>query len=956
MDQVTPGITGWVVKPLEIDDVPIVNIALYSERYGSHELYRMAEEVADKLQHIPDSARITIHGGERRVAYVYLSSERLAAHDLSPMEIMRALQLNNVRLRSGEFEQDNERIVIGAGPFLRDAREVGNLLIGLHADRPVYLRDVAEIVDGPEERESSSRFGFGPAGDPMAESGGYPGRVKQFTQKEANTSYAAVTIAVAKKKGSNAVWVADKIREMMQRMQQDLLPHDVHYRITRNYGATANDKVNNLVGSLALAVLSVIGLIALAMSWREGVVVAVAVPITYSITLLFNYLFGYTINRVTLFALILSLGLLVDDPIVSVDNISRHIAMGGMSRLKSVTHAMDEIIGALLMTTLAIIVSFLPMFFITGMMGPYMQPMALNVPLAVTASTVVALTITPWVSSKLIRRGRRNDQPVDINRTGLYRVYRSVVSPLLARPVRGVIFLAVVAVLFVGSVLLALSGGVPLKMLPYDNKSEFQMLVDLPESATLEQTDRVVREIEDLLRTVPEVTDFTSTVGTVSPMDFNGMVRHYYLREGANLADIRVNLLHRDKREAGSHELVLRLRKAIDRLGRRMDANLKLVEIPPGPPVLATVAAEVYGQPYHQYKDLVDAAALVRERMLQEPGVVDVDDSVETRQRRFFFRVDRDKAARNDIAVDDIAKTLRMALSGMPAGVLHAPAEKNELPLILRLPREERSDLAHLKAMTLKNRKGEPVQLGELGVFEEQVVEKTIHHKNQERVVYVTGEIAGRGPAYAVLAMQEYFEQHPLPKGINLNWTGEGEWKITLDVFRDLGIAFSVALLAIYILLVYETGSYLLPAIIMLSIPLTLIGIMPGFWLLNVLTGYEIGGYDNPVFFTATAMIGMIALGGIVVRNGIILIDFIKNRAAEGRPLREAIFESGAVRFRPIFLTAGTTMLGAWPITLDPIFSGLAWALIFGLLMSTVFTLVVIPVVYFLAYHKKEVL
>jgi multidrug efflux pump subunit AcrB len=956
LDRVTPGITGWVVKPIEIDDVPIVNVALFSERYGTHELYRVAEEVVGRLQHIPDSARITVHGGEKRVVYVYLSPEKLAAYGLSAMEVMDSVRISNAQLGSGEFEQGNEVIRVQAGAFLGGVQEVRNLLVGLHKGRPVYLRDVGEVVDGPEERKTYSRFAFGPAGDPQAESGGEMEIAGQaMAEGASDKDFQAVTIAVAKKKGSNAVWVADEIRKVMAQLKAGtVIPDGVYYRVTRNYGETANDKVNNLVGSLALAVVSVIGLISFAMSWREGLVIAIAVPITYSITLLFNYLAGYTINRVTLFALILALGLLVDDPIVSVDNITRHISMGRSPRLQAIIEAMNEIVGALLLTTLAIIVSFLPMFFITGMMGPYMQPMALNVPLAVTASTVVALCITPWVASKLVKAKKFKDESEkDVTNTRLYKHYRAVMSRLVASRGRAIGVLVVVVVLFGLSVLLALSGHVPLKMLPYDNKNEFQVLIDMPEGTPLETTDAVARDIEDYLRTIPEVTDFTTVVGDSTPMDFNGLVRHYYLRSGQEVGDIRVNLLHRDKRSEGSHELVLRIRNAIDNIATRHGANLKLIEVPPGPPVMATVVAEVYGKPYHSYDDVIAAAKLVEEQMKATEGVVDVDSSVEANQREFFFTLDRDKAGQNGVSTEDAAQALQVALSGMAAGTVHIPTEQNELSIVFRLPREQRSSRAMLEKLPLKGRYGNMVQLGELGSFEGTVVDKTIHHKNHQRLVYVMGEMAGRGPAYAVLDLQKHFEEHPLPNGIELDWRGEGEWKITLDVFRDLGIAFGVALLAIYVLLVYETGSYALPVIIMLSIPLTLIGIMPGFWLLNVVRSQMIGGYANPVFFTATAMIGMIALGGIVVRNGIILIDFIKSAVASGSTLFEAVYEAGAVRFRPIFLTAGTTMLGAWPITLDPIFSGLAWALIFGLFMSTAFTLVVIPVTYCLVYGGR---
>jgi multidrug efflux pump subunit AcrB len=592
------------------------------------------------------------------------------------------------------------------------------------------------------------------------------------------------------------------------------------------------------------------------------------------------------------------------------------------------------------------------MFFITGMMGPYMRPMALNVPLAMLASMLVSFAITPWISSKLLRDDVSHE-PVDVTQTRTYRVYRAVMRPFADSRRKGVMLLAVTGTLFALSLLLVPTGGVPLKMLPFDNKNEFQIAVDMPETSTLETTDRVVRDLETYLRTLPEVTDFTSTVGVSSPMDFNGLVRHYYLRQGPHVADIRVNLLPRNSRAMDSHSIILRIRDDIAAIGRRTNARIKLVEVPPGPPVLSTVVAEVYGQAHHGYQDLIAAAQVVKGQLDQEPGVVDVDDTVEADQREMFFHVDREKAGLNGISAEDITQTLFLTLNGMAGGTAHAPDQQNEVPIVLRLPRETRSDTALLKNMVIKGRSGNAVQLGELGRFEEATYDKTIFHKNLERVVYVTAEMAGRGPAYAVLNLQSHFKKQPLPAGIRVDWRGEGEWKITLDVFRDLGIAFAAALVAIYVLLVYETASYILPVVIMMSIPLTLIGIMPGFWLLNLLVNKSVGGFSNPVFFTATAMIGMIALAGIVVRNGIILVDFIRNAVARGQSVRDAVFEAGAVRFRPIFLTAGAALLGTWPITLDPIFSGLAWAIIFGLFVSTAFTLLVIPTAYLLIYGQQ---
>ncbi len=555
IDRTTPGISGWVVKPIEIDDVPVVNVALYSRRYGTPELHRVAEQVVSSLQAIPDTANITIHGGEPRVVHVYVDPARVDAYGLSPAEIAGALQVSNAQMEAGAFEQGNRTCVVEAGPFLRDAREVADLVVGLHGDRPVYLRDVAEVVDGPAETTAYTRIGFGAA---SAEGAG-------------GDALPAVTVAVAKKKGSNAVRVAADVKRAVESLRGGVIPDEVETRITRDYGATADDKVNDLVGNLALGIVTVVGLIALAMSWREGVIVGLAIPVTYSLTLLLNYLLGFTINRVTLFALILSLGLLVDNPIVSVENIQRYLAMRRHGREQAVSLAMNEVMPPIVLATLAIIVSFLPMFFISGMMGPYMAPMALNVPLTMLCSMLVAFAVTPWLSSRLLRAPPAEAAACDVRSTRTFAVYRRVVEPLIDSRGRSAALLLAVAALFALSVLLAATGRVPLKMLPFDNKNEFQLVVDLPESATLEETDAAVRRVEAYLRTVPEVVDFSSTVGAGSPMDFNGLVRHYYLRRGPHVADVRVNLLHRARREADSHALVLRIRERhrADRGARR---------------------------------------------------------------------------------------------------------------------------------------------------------------------------------------------------------------------------------------------------------------------------------------------------------------------------------------------------------------------------------------------------
>ncbi|HUT14021.1 MAG TPA: efflux RND transporter permease subunit [Thermoguttaceae bacterium] len=991
-DQVPPGVSDWVVKPVEVDDVPIVNVTLWSdetELYGDHELRRVAEQLQNELQAIPDTNRVWVIAGRPRQIRVELDPAQLAARKTSVMQVAEALRASNVQVRAGSFEQQNTEFVVEAGTFVRHAWDLENLVINLAGNRPVYLKNVARVIDGPAEVDNYSWIGFGPAA-------ASPHEPKEETASAELTPpdgklYPAVHIAVAKKKGSNAVWVADAVARRMNELAPAYLPDGVHYRITRDYGETANEKVNELVEGLAIAVLTVIGLIGVVLGWRPALVIALAIPVCYSVTLFINLLAGYTINRVTLFALILSLGLLVDDPITDVENIARYFSMRVASARKSVLQAIQEVRPALILSTLAIIASFLPLIFITGMMGPYMAPMALNVPLTVSVSTLVAFLITPWLAMVALRKlheRRGEEESFDLTTRPIYRISRAVLVPILDRRWMAWATLGVVAVLLAAAITLPAFRVVPLKMLPYDNKNEFQVVVDMPEGTTLEQTNTVTERLAEYLAGVAEVRDFQLYVGLASPMDFNGMVRHYFLRRGPNVADIRVNLAPKERRAEQSHDILLRIRRELTHLADEQGAKIKLVEVPPGPPVLATITAEVYGPPHAGHDELIAAARRVEARMAREEGVVDVDLSAEEYQTRWIFETDKTKAAHSGVSTRNIADTLQSALSGLPATVLQEPGEVDPLWVELRVPRSARSATDDLEELYVIGQQGQLVQIGALGRFVEVPEDKTIYRKNLNRVVFVYGEVAGRPPADAIVDMQtdrrkDGTDPPPaaattirpadertwlspgggdfwsMPAGFEVEWAGEGEWKITLDVFRDLGLAFGAALVGIFVILMFQTGSRVLPVVIMLAIPLTLIGIMPGFWLLNVLldrpAGSQAGGYPTPVFLTATAMIGMIALSGIVVRNSLVLIDFIHHGLADGLPLREAIIRSVAVRTRPILLTAGTTLLGNWVITLDPIFSGLAWAIIFGILTSTAFTLIVIPVVYWLLYAGKQV-
>ncbi len=967
-DAVPSGVTSWIVKPIEIDDVPIVLFTLSSPspQVGGPELRRIADEVVDKLARVPNTGKSSVVGGERRRVTVYADPARLAARGVSLLEVVRALGAANVNVQAGSFERGGREIAFEAGPFFGSVDEVAATLVASANGRPIYLRDVARVVDGPEEVESYTRIGFGPAAaqarglchhpDGDQPSGGTGLRLvcsSPITGEERP----AVTIAVAKRKGTNAVRVAEEVIAAVSTLRGNVIPDDVDVHITRDYGETANHKVNELVKHLLIAIATIVVLLAIALGPKEAFIVAIAVPMTLAITLLLDLMFGYTINRVTLFALILSLGLLVDDPIVDVENIFRHFKLRREPPLEATLTAVDEVRPPTILATFTVIVSFLPMFFITGMMGPYMAPMAFNVPVAMVISLIVAFTVTPWASYHLLKSeyGKQGEAPFAITESRIYRAYRATLGPLLDSRRRARLFLLAVVAAFAVSALLAVTRAVPLKMLPFDNKNELAVVIDMPRGSPLEDTDAVARDVGHYLSTVAEVTDYETFVGLASPMDFNGMVRHYYLRRGGNLGDIRINLLPKEARTQQSHEIALRIRPEIERIARARGANVKIVEAPPGPPVLATLVGEVYGPLESSYADLVAESKRLRGAMEQTAGVVDVDDFAEADHEKLQYRLDRDKAALTGVTVAEAAQTLQIAMGGGPAGRVHIAEERLPLELEVRLPRPVRSSMPDLLALQVKSASGALVPLGEIGALHDEPGERTIYHKNLRRVAFVIAEMAGRSPVEAVFDLNEWLRNNPLRPGFNVDFAGEGEWKITVDVFRDLGLAFAAALLMIYVLLVAQTQSLTIPVVIMIAIPLTIIGIMPGFWLLNVLFTSPVGAYATPVFFTATGMIGMIALAGIVVRNSIILIDFIEHIRNRGDhlPLADAIIEAGATRLRPIFLTAGAAMFGSFVITLDPIFSGLAWSFIFGIFASTAFSLVVVPLVYFLINDRR---
>lgn len=974
-DVLPASVTNWVVKPIEIDHVPILVAALYSthpDQTDSYALRRIAEEMTQKLKAIDQTHQVTVTGGFPREIQVAFDATALAAYQTTIDDIRWALSVSNVHQQAGSINDKGKVFTVESGQFIQSAKELERLVVNVINGKPVYLEDVATVTDGPASPDSYTLFSPG---------GAHP-------NAEDDRTWPAVFISVAKRKGSNAVWVADDVLAAFDEIEQRWLPQGVHLEVIRNYGQSADEKVSNLVSSLGLAVLTVVVFVGFFMNWRAALVVALAIPVSYGATLLLDLMFGYTINRVTLFALILALGLIVDDPIASIDNIDRYLKQKKLPRVKAISLAMAEIRSALLMSTIAIVIVFLPMFFITGMMGPYMAPMAFNVPIAVIFSTVVAFFVTPWLAFKLLKTASEAGH-YSLETTLVYRGYKRVLSAILASRGRRVSFLLLIAVLFGLAVSLPALRMVPLKLLPHDNKNEFQLVIDMPGGTSLEQSALVSDALAEFLAAQPEVVSVSHFVGLASPMDFNGMVRHYFLRADPNQSELRVVLLDKTLRREQSNAMITRWRNELEAIAAQYDADIQLVEVPPGPPVIATLVAEVYGDAFTPYDELERAAETVAERMRQEAFVSEVTTSATDEHQVWQFVIDREKAALSGISAQDINQTILAATQGVAIGEMQLVDEVSPLPVTIRLPQGERDSLNAVLSLYVRGREGVSqvltengtesaprplVQLSELGEFVLNDQEHTIYHKNLRPVVYAYGQTVGRAPAEAIadimvdfgepastqartLSERHYFNNGAglgwqLPDNMAIVWSGEGEWKITLDVFRDLGIAFGVALLGVYVVLVIQTGLAGVSGVIMLSIPLTMIGIMPGFWLLNVFAG-DINGIPNPVLFTATAMIGMIALAGIVVRNALVLIQFIQLAQQDGVALKEALYQAGAVRMRPILLTAGTTMLGNIVITLDPIFSGLAWAIIFGILASTVFTLLVVPVVYYMISHAE---
>jgi multidrug efflux pump subunit AcrB len=943
-DLIPPGASKPLIKPRSIDDVPILALTFASSRYDSYTLRRAVSEVDREVKSIDDVSQTQIIGGERRQLRVLLDPGRMAGYGVAPAAILRTLEGANQRLQVGEFAAANREYNVETGDFLRSAEDVGRVVVGVSSGRPVYLRDVAEIRDGAAEPASYVLFGYG-AGS----------KVKTAS---ALGELPAVTLTVSKRKGKNAVAVAERVMEKVESLKGTLIPSGVKVTVTRNYGETAQEKSNELLQHLLLATLSVALLIALALGWRSSIVVLAAVPVTLALTLFLYFIYGYTLNRVTLFALIFSIGILVDDAIVVVENITRHFHLPenkGRPPADVAVEAVDEVGNPTMLATWTVIAAILPMAFVGGLMGPYMRPIPVGASVAMLFSLFIAFVISPWAALRMLANAKAGHGEGEAGQENWStRLYRRIMVPLLVDARQRMMFLVGVVVLLLSVFTLPLLKIVRVKMLPFDNKSEFQVIVDMPQGTTLEQTARVTREVARRLAQEPEVVNYQIYAGAAGPYNFNGLVRHYFLRQGANEADIQVNLLPKGERSAQSHAIAKRVREAIVPIGEKYGAKLKVAEIPPGPPVYQTLVAEVYGPDYTQQ---IDIARQIREQFKKTPGVVDVDWTVEDPQPQYRFVVDKEKAALAGVSAEQIAATLRLAVSGAVVGLAHQPSEKEDVDISLEVPRAERSSVTGLGELRLASSTGALVPLSELTHVETGVIETSIYHKNLKRVVYVSGDVAGKeeSPVYAILSLSKSLDKIHGPTGyaieryathlpfftdrVSMKW--DGEWHITYEVFRDLGFAFAVVLVLIYVIVVAWFQSFRTPLVIMAPIPLTLIGIIPAHAMMGA-------------FLTATTIIGFIAGAGIIVRNSIILVDFIELRRQQGMALAEAVVDAGAVRFRPMLLTAAAVVVGAFVILFDPIFQGLAISLMAGEVASTFLSRLAVPVLYYLHARREE--
>ena len=930
------GIMPPLVKPKGIDDVPIVTATLWTEDpdRGAHDMLMIAHALEAELKRVKGTRDVYTIGGSQSIVHVELDPQRVAGFGMTIEDLRFALSASNAVTQAGSLVSNNVEIPLQAGTFLSSADEVAGLVVGLFDGKPVYLSDIADVQAGADTPEQYTSFATGPAAEHVG--------------LEAGAKAPSVTIAIAKKPGTNATRIANALKERFSQLEATVIPEDVNVTITRNYGQTADDKASKLIQKLSFATLSVIVLAWLALGWREAIIVGAAVIVTLAATLFASWAWGFTINRVSLFALIFAIGILVDDAIVVVENIHRHRGLYKGTLGELIPPAVDEVGGPTILATFTVIAALLPMAFVSGLMGPYMSPIPINASTGMLISLAIALVLTPWLSHRLLATAPLHHAGEESG-AGLQKFFDRIMRPFLGgddgKRRRTVLYSSMVG-LIVLAMILVVAQLVVLKMLPFDNKSEFQVVVDMPEGTPVEATAELLDELASAIEAVPEVTDYQVYAGTAAPINFNGLVRQYYLRSGGNVGDIQVNLVDKKHRERSSHEIAKAVRGELAEIGRRYSASVKVVEVPPGPPVISPIVAELYGPDYEEQKRL---GKELEQLFSGTPDIVDIDSTVEADAKRLVIEVDRQRAALLGVPQQRVAAILQMALNGEDVTYIHQARERYPIPVRLEVPVASKADLESLLALEVRSIAGQRVPIAEIATVRETGWDDAVYHKDLLPVVMVMGDMTGRldSPLYGMFDLagqiadrenvdydieQRYISQPENTYYFSLKW--DGEWQITYETFRDMGLAYSVGLILIYLLVVAQFRSYLLPLIIMAPIPLTIIGVMPG----HALFGAN---------FTATSMIGMIALAGIIVRNSILLVDFIMQEQRAGKALEDAVIRASAVRAKPIVLTAIAAMMGAFFILDDPIFNGLAISLIFGILISTLLTLVVIPVLYY---------
>lgn len=937
------GASQPLIKPMGIDDVPIVTVTLWSDKKetGSFQLQKVAHALEAEIKRIPNTRLVETTGGPEHVVHILLEPEKLSAYDLDFSSVENALKMNNLVSHSGFMLQNNQSIPVETGKLFANVNDIKDLVVAVKDEVPIYLTDIATIVNKADDSNHYVWITAGPSWEKND-------HLSNNMSSDVKPNYSeAVTIAIGKKAGSNAVDIANAVIEASQKLRESHIPSNVHLEITRNYGKTANDKAQKLMTKLMFATASVVLLILLFLGWKEAIVVGLAVSITLAVTLFASWAYGFTLNRVSLFALIFSIGILVDDAVVIVENIHRHLSKGNKKLTEVIPLAVDEVGGPTILATFTVIAALMPMAFVSGLMGPYMSPIPINASMGMLLSLLIALIVTPWLFRTIIgdKIHIKEEQPQNVEiRSG--SIFNKLISPFLLSNKKGRFnrYSLVLGVIFLMlfSVLLVPSQKVILKMLPFDNKSEIQIVIDTKEGTSLEKTNQIMTEITQYLKSIPEIKHIVGYAGIASPINFNGLVRQYFLREGAHFGDLQISLIEKKNRTRQSHEIAIFMRDEITKIANRHHALAKIVEVPPGPPVQSPIVAEIYAQS----DEVRQATALnIEQTFKRVQGIVDVDTSVEAKSLKLHFIVDRLKAGRLGISQGKIASVVKTALSGKDVSYLHNPQNKYNVPIRIELPFNRQNDMQSILSLPIQSIKGKTVSLGEVITIEEGDWEQAIYHKDLSPVTFVTANMSGfqDSPLYGMFDLVETFEKNTsieqafieTPQYITkptIKW--DGEWQITYETFRDMGIAYAVGLILIYLLIVAQFGSYFVPLIIMAPIPLTIIGVMPGHWIF----GSQ---------FTATSMIGMIALAGIIVRNSILLVDFINMQLAQGISLNIAVIDSAKVRAKPIILTGAAAMMGAFFILDDPIFRGLAVSLISGIFVSTVLTLVLIPVLYF---------